>query len=64
MIESHVGKVKMDLSTDEFTVIIPLKNKVIAIVKISQKKKRNCNSQDFFLLEHFNNKIFDKLILN
>ena len=39
MIESHVGKVKMDLSTDEFTVIIPLKNKVIAIVKISQKKK-------------------------
>ena len=39
MIESHVGKVKTDLSTGEFTIIIPLRNKVIAIVKISQKKK-------------------------
>ena len=29
MIESHVGKVKMDLITGEFTVIIPLRNKVV-----------------------------------
>ena len=35
MIEPHVGKVKTDLITDGFTVIIPLRNKEIAIVKIS-----------------------------
>ena len=40
MIEPHVGKVKTDLSIGEFTIIIPLRNKVIAIVKISQKKKK------------------------
>ena len=35
MIKPHVGKVKIDLITDGFTVIIPLRNKEMAIIKIS-----------------------------